>query len=59
MKPVNEPLPAMELYNLADDIAEQHNVAAQHPEVVARLTKLMDEQHIPSSLFPMRQLDRQ
>ena len=31
------------LYNLANDISETHNVAAEHPEVVARLKKLADE----------------
>jgi uncharacterized sulfatase len=31
------------LFNLVSDPAEQHNVAEQHPEVVARLTKLYDE----------------
>jgi hypothetical protein len=32
-----------ELYDLAHDIGEKQNVAAQHPEVVARLTKLAHE----------------
>jgi arylsulfatase A-like enzyme len=27
----------IELFNLAEDISEQHNVAAQHPEIVSRL----------------------
>ncbi|MHC4996871.1 MAG: sulfatase-like hydrolase/transferase, partial [Planctomycetota bacterium] len=31
------------LYNLNDDIGETTNVAAQHPEVVARLQKLADK----------------
>jgi len=31
-----------ELYNLEEDLGEQHNVAAQHPEVVARLSGYMD-----------------
>jgi len=29
-----------ELYNLRGDMAEAHDVAAEHPEIVARLTKL-------------------
>ena len=33
----------MELYDLAADIGESKDVAAQHPEVVKRLTKLADE----------------
>jgi arylsulfatase A-like enzyme len=27
----------IELFNLAEDLSEQHNVAAQHPEIVSRL----------------------
>ncbi len=32
-----------ELYNLADDIGEEHDVSADHPEVVARLRALAKE----------------
>ncbi len=35
-------LPKVQLYNLANDLAEQHNLAGQHPEVVARLTTTME-----------------
>jgi arylsulfatase A-like enzyme len=31
------------LYNLEDDISEQHDVSTEHPDVVARLSKLADE----------------
>ena len=31
-----------ELYNLEEDIGEQHNVAGEHPEVVDRLKKLFE-----------------
>ena len=31
------------LYNLQDDISEQHDVSAQHPDVVKRLTHLADK----------------
>ncbi len=47
----------VELYNLADDPAETRNVAAAHPDVVARLTALMAAQHTPSKLWPIRALD--
>lgn len=30
----------LELYNLTDDVAEQHNVTIEYPEIVNRLTKL-------------------
>jgi arylsulfatase A-like enzyme len=31
----------IELYNLKTDISEQHNVAEQHPEIVAKIEKYM------------------
>lgn len=43
-------LPA-ELFNLDDDIGEEHNVAADNPEVVKRMEKLMKEAHRP---FPAK-----
>ncbi len=48
----------IELYNLARDVGESNDVAARHPEVVERLAKLMEEQHEPSEIFPLRPLDR-
>jgi hypothetical protein len=47
----------IELYNLAEDPGERNNAAAQHPDVVARLAKLMEQQHTPSKLFPLIPLD--
>ncbi len=47
----------LELYDLAKDPKEQQNVAAQHPDVVAKLTKLLEEQHVTSTVFPIRALD--
>lgn len=35
-------LPAVQLFNLDGDLAEQHNVQAEHPQVVARLTELLE-----------------
>lgn len=32
-----------ELYNLEDDVAESNNLAEAHPEIVARLTKQLEE----------------
>lgn len=46
-----------ELYDLAKDPAEATNVAAEHPEVVARLERLMKEQHTPSPTFPLQSID--
>jgi arylsulfatase A len=36
-------LPAVQLFDLEADIAEQHNVQAGHPEIVARLTQLLEK----------------
>jgi arylsulfatase len=47
----------VQLYDLARDIGETTDVAAQHPDVVAKLAALMSEQHVKSGLFPIRTLD--
>jgi arylsulfatase len=55
----NNPDPLrIELYNLQDDIGESRDVAADHPQVVARLRGIMESQHEPSQLFPIRPLDK-
>ena len=48
----------IELYDLDADISETTNLAEKHPEIVAKLSKLMAEQHIPSELFPIAPLDK-
>jgi arylsulfatase A-like enzyme len=40
--------PRVELFNCQLDPSEQNNVAAQHPEVVSELQRLMDDAHSPS-----------
>ncbi len=35
--------PAWQLYDLASDVGEQHNVAAKHPEVVQELDRLFKD----------------
>jgi arylsulfatase len=47
----------VELYDLSRDPAETTNVAAKHPDVVAQLRAIMDREHVPSKLFPIRALD--
>ncbi len=47
----------VELYNLKDDVGEKHNVAAQHPEVVRRIEKIMATDRVPSKLFPIKALE--
>lgn len=41
--PAAKSLPAPQLYDLAADLAETNNVARAHPEVVARLTQLLEK----------------
>jgi len=48
---------AVELYDLKTDPAETKDVAAAHPDMVARMEKLMREQHAPSEVFPFPELD--
>ncbi len=35
-------LPLLQLYDLEDDPAEQHNLQAKYPEVVEQMTKVME-----------------
>lgn len=35
-------LPPDQLYDLSVDLGEQHNLAAEHPEIVERLTKILE-----------------
>jgi len=43
-----------ELYNLATDIGEQRDVAAQYPEKVKDLEKLMNKARVDSNEFPIK-----
>lgn len=43
----------LELYDLASDVGETTDVAAAHPEVVARLRAILAEAHVDSALFPL------
>jgi arylsulfatase A-like enzyme len=38
-----EGLPELQLYNLENDPGESHNLQANHPEVVERLTRLLEK----------------
>ena len=50
---------AIELYNLKDDPTESKDVAAAHPDVVAKIETLMRQQHVASKDFAMPVLDSQ
>lgn len=41
----------MELYHLSEDIHEDRNVAAHHPELVAKLERILKEARTPSPIF--------
>ncbi len=47
----------VELYNLKKDLGESNDLAAEHPELVAKLTAKMDAARVPSSIFPFPGLD--
>ncbi|MCP4510174.1 MAG: sulfatase-like hydrolase/transferase, partial [Fuerstiella sp.] len=44
---------AFRLYDLDHDIGEEKNVAAEHPDKVAELKKLLDGAHDPSGAYPL------
>lgn len=48
----------IELYNLKKDPIESHNVAVQYPRIVAKMEKVMRQQHQPSKDFPIPALDQ-
>jgi arylsulfatase A len=43
----------IELYNLEEDIAEQQDLAGQHPGIVEKIDQIMRQAHVPSMLFPL------
>lgn len=46
-----EPDRPLELYDLSRDLGETRNVAAEHPEIVARLRQLMRDAHVATPHF--------
>lgn len=41
----------IELYDVVSDSSEEHNVAADHPEVVERIAAIMEVAHVPSPIW--------
>ena len=41
------------LYDLTTDLHEDHDVADQHPDIVARMKEFIRRDHTPSALFPI------
>ncbi len=48
----------IELYDLKTDIGEQHNIAAAHPNVVARIEAILKTARTESKDFPIRERKR-
>jgi len=46
-----------ELYDLARDRAESRNVAAEHPDVVARMERCFEQARTPTPDYPVKGLD--
>ena len=47
----------LQLFNLKDDPSEKHDVAKEHPEIVAKLESISKNARIPSETFPLKGLD--
>ena len=47
----------IQLYDLESDLSEQVDVASDHPEILARITELMDSEREPSKAFPLASID--
>lgn len=47
-----------ELYDLATDVGESRDVAAAHPEILARMTALMEQAHVPSARWRVQPAGR-
>ena len=41
-----------ELYNLADDLSEERDLAARKPDVLAEMVTVMEQSRVPSPLWP-------
>jgi arylsulfatase A-like enzyme len=51
---VGGPQAAVELYDLESDLGEQQNVAESHPEVVAKLTGILEASRTESPRWPLK-----
>jgi arylsulfatase A-like enzyme len=47
----------IQLYDLIADAGETNDLADKHPEIVDKLNKLMEREHKPSKIFPLRPFD--
>jgi arylsulfatase A len=49
----SQPDGPIELYDLQNDIGEKNNIAGKHPDIVAAIRKIMQEQHRENPDFPL------
>jgi len=49
---------AIQLYDLSEDIGEEHNVATSHPDVVERIAEIMASAPSPSDRYPIGKVYR-
>jgi hypothetical protein len=49
------PRQPLELYDLKNDLSESNNVAAAHPDVVKKITEIMQTARTDSKAFPVRE----
>jgi arylsulfatase A-like enzyme len=49
---IADPRAPLELYDLATDPGEAHDVAASHPAVVREMEAILAREHTPSAVFP-------
>ena len=40
----------VELYDLESDLREESDVSGEHPEVVAKIEAIMEQEHTPSTI---------
>ncbi len=45
----------IELYNLESDVGEKNNVAEKHPDIVARIARILETVRTDSEFFPVRE----
>jgi arylsulfatase A-like enzyme len=51
------PAGPIELYNLKEDPSETTNLAGKHPDVLKKLTAMLEKERVPCPLFPWPALD--
>lgn len=45
----------VELYNLDEDLGEEHDIAAGHPEIVERAVAFMEKSHVPNPNWQVKE----